>query len=147
MSSIGDYVKKQLRLGKSKAEIRRALESQGWPRKDIDRAFSEATGSKAKAIILVIGLAAVLVTGLTLYAFLPDFSDESTAPSVAIPEPAEPVSNDLEGVDNCVELPYTTEKQSCYFEIVEEDRRVCETLDDSREANFCFRALEDVLLT
>lgn len=140
MSSISDYIEKELGKGKSKKEVRAALKRQGWPDRDVNKAFSEVSGSKAKTVLLVIGLLAIVVTGSILYTFLPDFDDE---PEI-LDEPTEVESS---GLDECNSLPYTTEKTSCYTELIEEEQDVCQELTDSRERNFCFSALEDYLLS
>lgn len=144
MSSISDYIEDQLSKGRTKKEVKSALKRQGWPDKDVNDAFKELNTSKAKSILLVVGIIGIVLTGSILYLFLPDFDESTALPENQVNEPQNVETSNL---GDCNSLPYTTEKSNCYTQLIQEEQDICRELTNDRERNFCFSALEDYLLS
>ena len=160
MGELEEYVKKQLDLGRDPERIKQDLMRTGWPEAKVDAALKDAQSGMNGLVLLGIGALVVIFLGGILFLMIPGF--DSSQPGDTEPEESE---NDTEPIEDnttqnnttqdgsneslqsnsCADKPFG-EKRECYRTRIDEEGYRCEGLDDVREEDICYRALEDSLL-
>ena len=155
MGELEEYVKKQLDLGRDPERIKKDLLRTGWPEAKVDAALKDAQSGMNGLVLLGIGALVVVFLGGILFLMIPDF--DSSQPVDTEPEESEnetePVEDNTTQDDSneslqsnaCADTPFS-EKRECYRTLIDEEGYRCEGLDDVREEDICYRALEDSLL-
>lgn len=156
MGELEEYVKKQLDLGRDPERIKKDLLRTGWPEAKVDAALEDAQSGMNGLVLLGIGALVVVFLGGILFLMIPDFN----SPDPPVDTDPEESENDTDPIEEnttqdesnqslqsntCADKPFS-EKRECYRTRIDEDGYRCEGLDDVREEDICYRALEDGLL-
>lgn len=139
MDKLREYVKSQAARKVDPNGLRSALLRAGWQQQAVDKViYEEYFGKKkTKEIIFVVAiLVIIVVAALLLFQYINIVSEP-------VPETNSPVVSNIKG---CYSITTSVEKEACYDAKVREGFS-CDSLTDEVEKAFCFRALENYLLS